>query len=390
MVLYFFHILGDRGDKTFLEVHGNYTTLSKCQEERKKLEKTLKGISVLKSTINGGCHFIFLGQSSDSDPVTVKQREREFAVKLKNKPSRSGQDEKKLLVALTKQLGAFNKHYVTLLHGPRELEMTVEFGSIYITDAHAWIESGSTVERIENMLTQSSAADIRWNRGKRGPNNITSKLHFYESRTKADVFLEEDLRKSLAPLGKMFRLQTSEYYVVHIKNDKRTDVHLRMVYDKDLKFKRFQFKSFKWLAADLKTYRPPETTSRDIDFRFTMTSTRELEAERAQELSIYETFAKKEILSEVNGGVKISEEHQNLVDSVQLVKVDVYKVDCKGGQIFLDVKTTKEFNAKKPWESSALGLRGCVDSNDIDKAREITRNLLSASKIIGPLIQHRL
>jgi hypothetical protein len=391
------NVSAERGGKFIMEVLGNYSTLGKCQAERQSLEKRLKGIFVYNSTMNGGFRFSFLGQRSDEDPVTVKELGKDFAVNLKHTPSQSGQDEKKLLNAVGQQLGVFNKNYVSYLHGSKKLEMTFEYGSIYITNAHAWVESGSTVENVEKTLIQSAPDSIS-HRRKENPtvttNNIASK--FIPAESKNNNLSLKDLQKSSASLGTISHVETNEHYLVEIKDGNNLEVHLKIIYDKDFRFKQYQFKPFKWLVAELKTHRPPGASSRDIDFRFTMTSARELETQEARELPIYETFGMTEILSKEDGRLKFSAECHKKVTSVELVTVDVHKVDHQGSVIFIEVERIKRFNGKNSYEVgkpssefSTLRLRGVFDSHDTDKAREVTKHLLSAGKIIRPLVQHK-
>lgn len=366
-----------------MEARGNYLTLYKCQVERQKLESKSSKSYVFDHTITGGCYFFFIGQTSAEDRATAKLLKKgDFAVNL-DSANASGNEDEKLERVVTQQLGEFKNNYVSYLHGSTNLRITLEYGSIYVKNAHAWV-LGSSVGDVERALRASADPKNRGNHG-RGSSPTSPPWHkFIPLQSNLSSLADIEVRLKL--LGEVLLYQDAKFYMVEIQIAKNHD--LKIVYDENLKFERYEFEPFKWLVADLKTPRPIRSRSRDIDLRVLVTSPRELNTQEAQELPIYETFGKTEIIALNGGQPVVLPEYRRSVTFVHEVTKKVYHIDRNGSSIFVEVSNIKKKNQNNRNSSSndywMLKLYADFQSTEVDKARQLTKDILSLGKDIKP------
>lgn len=321
-----------------MEVVGNYISLSRCQAECHRLEAKTKCHVVYDHVISSGNRLIFLEQASHDDGVSAKiLKKGDFAVNLTNVSVPSNLDETKLLAAVREQLKVYNDCYLSYLHGRPTIRISLEYGSIFVANAHGWV-LGTTVQKVEEELSRKSFGR---NRKRKKP---TMELKF------VDLQKGQDVVTKLLSLGiSNTELSTKEmFYIVELKVN--NNHKLKVVIDENCKFKSYQFEPFKWLDARLKSRRPVGSRSGDIDLRLTLASRRDLEStEEYESLPIYETFGKNPILSlNAQGKVEVSKEYRRKAIQILSVDSEVYTLYYNDNVIFVEVNKVKKYDAKRP------------------------------------------
>jgi len=321
-----------------MEVVGNYISLSRCQAECHRLEAKSKGHVVYDHAISSGNRLIFLDQISQDDRVSAKiLKKGDFAVNLTSTsmPSASSLDETKLLAAVREQLEVYNNCYLSYLHGLRSIRITVEYGSIFVANAHDWV-LGTTAEDVEDKLSRKVFGR---NRNRKKP---SKELKF------VDLQKDQNVRMEQLGIGNV-ELSTEEtFYIVELKVS--NNHKLNVVIDENLQFKRYQFESFKWLDARLKSRRPVGSRSSDVDLRLTLTSRRDLDSTEAyQSLPIYETFGRNQILSFNNQGeVEVSKEYRRKATQIFSIDSKTYVLHYNNSTILVEVNKVKRYDARGP------------------------------------------
>lgn len=363
-----------------MEVFGNYISLSRCQAECHRLEAKTRDHFVYDHVIRSGNRFIFLDQESHDDRVTAKVLKKgDFAVNLTSLTSTSPGiqvDEIKLVSAVKEQVDVYKNSYLSYLHGSKDLRISLEYGSIYVTNAHQWA-AGTTAGIVEERLSKKSNANRKRNR------NANPEGKFVELQRG-----QETVAAKLPFLGQADVVKKEKIYVVELKIS--NNHKLKVVLDENLTFKGYQFEPFKWLDTRLKSRRPVSSRGSDVDLRIIMTTERDLTTEEYESLPIFETFGKTPILFlDKDQQLVITQEYRRRATHIYIIEVDTHSLVYNDSCFFLEVKKIKKHDAKRPirysFEKEFTSVKLYVDS-DVDSTEKLAKDILSLGKLLKPSV----
>ena len=377
-ILYYSLISAQRSAGYVMEVFGNYLALYKVQNELEKIAMICKSY-IYDHVVTGAPRFIFMCQTGSAAAVKFTRLKRDCAVNLLS-PSLldNAEDQRKFVSAFEEQMVAFRRECLPYMHGDNQLDFHVEFGSIYANQTPFF--GALTVGNVEKMLEgaadpQRKAAQAR-NRG--SPRQLSHKF--------ISLSTPSDLWNSSFP--GLTHESTSEVYILEVKAGKNT---IRFAFNSNMEFTGLKIPPVTWLCADVKTPRPTESRSRDVDIRLSVSSPRELRNEakrKVVESPVYEKYVKGNVIRKnpTSGTLELDRSVFRKILYVRHEKTRSYKVPDLPIPLQLHACVVDKYKVQNnhvltnPAHSVEVQLFTSFAGNDATNAPAVAEHMWSAAK----------